>query len=364
MRLRGDALWLAVAVAIVVALTLARPVRVTTVSTYSSYDTGVNGYRAVYEVMRREGVGVHRLERDIGTLHGFVGTLVLSSSDPERYALRPAGRIDRDDLTRIAAMVRSGARLVVLGDALRLSGEAIALPTASSIPPATVALRTGGGALTEGVQRVSASFTRAFVLDSGSHVSTLLAARGRPVVIALRLGRGSVVAIAAPDVFSNGVLADAQNARLAYDILSGNSPVLFDERLHGHVAGASMWDVLPGSVRDAVWVALAALLLAVFGSLFRSAPPMAVAPPRLRDSSAYIGSMAALLRRARAGSAAIERFAQDAARLARARPGAAARPEIAAEISVLEELRRQTGPSDAALLEAARISAHVRKELA
>jgi hypothetical protein len=146
-------------------------------------------------------------------------------------------------------------------------------------------------------------------------------------------------------------------------VLSANAPLLFDERLHGYASGATMWSVLPGPVHAAIWIALAVLLLAVAGSAFRSAPPVVLEAPRLRDSSAYVASMAALLRRAGAAPAAVARFATDAEGLARVRPRAAARPEIASRLARLEELCTQRA-SNAGVLDAAKLNAYVRKELA
>ncbi len=354
----SEALWLAVAIVVVVALTLARPEERATPSTYSSYDTGPNGYRALYEVMRKEGVPTSRLERELGTLREFHGTLVVSQGT----FLDALGSVD---VQRLAALVRAGARLVVLGNVVDASGaQTLHVPGAVTIAQTMVATRVARDSDTDGVTEVTATMTSAFSLRKEPRIRTLLAAGGKSVAVALSLGKGSIVAITAPGIFSNAVLARDQNARFAYDVLSSNGALLFDERVHGYAVGASMWDVLPQSVRGAVWLAVAMLALAIIGSLFRSAPPIALAPPRLRDSSAYVASMAALLRRAHAGAAAIERFAEDAARLARNRPGGGKRPDIVAQLALLETLRASTHPDDSALLVAARADAYVRKELA
>lgn len=360
---RGELLLLAIALLVVVALALARPQQTTPLSTYSSYDTGPNGYRALYEVMRREGARERRFEEELGRMHDVSGTLVISSSDPERFASRPSGVVDAADGARLAAFVRAGGRLVVLGDALAFAGaRAPMLPPTHEIGAATTALPGTSEPLSDGVRRVTSNFTTAFTLR-GHGVHTLLAVRGHPVAIAYAAGRGEVIAMTSPGLFGNAVLARAQNARFAYDVLSGHGTVFFDERVHGYTAGPSMWMVLPQSVRDAVWIAAAIVLLAVFGGLFRSAPPMALEPPRPRETSAYIASMAALLRRTHAGSAAIDRFAHDAALLARARPSLAGSGKVAAQLARLNELRDLPHPSDAALLDAARLNLQLRKEL-
>lgn len=359
---RADITFAAIVLAIVVVLSLAQPQEAPP-STYSSYDTGPNGYRALYEVMRREGVSAGRFERALGTLRSFAGTLVLSPGEAQLVDGQLTGVVDSNDAARLKQLVQGGANLVMLGEGPFFPRRVLELPTTAPIPVASTA-QAANNALTIGVTQVTASFSSAFTWSAKRRVERLLVAHGRPVAIAYRIGRGNVIAIAAPGVFSNDVLARAQNARFAYDVLSARGPLLFDESVHGYASGASMWDVLPTSVRDATWIMLCALALAVFGALFRSAPPITLAPPRLRDSSAYIASMAALLRRAHAGSAAIDRFAWEAQRLARLRPSAARRPEVAASLEQLEVMRRDPHPDNPELLDAANIVLHVRKELA
>ncbi|HEY9084585.1 MAG TPA: DUF4350 domain-containing protein [Candidatus Tyrphobacter sp.] len=365
MKARGEIALLAIGLGIVILLALAGSQREVALSTYSSYDTGPDGYRALYEVIRREGVSVHRFEDDLGRLHARSGTLLVSSSDPERFASRLSGSLDRNDAAALTQFVRGGGRLVCLGDALQFAGaSAVAPPKTASIDAASFAQPAEDDAFTAGVRRVDARFTAAFPSALPRGARTLLAVRGRPVAIAFPVGRGEVIAVTQPGIFSNAVLARDQNARFAFNALTGAGPLLFDERVHGYARGASMWSVLPKSVRAAVWTTLAILLLAVVGGMFRSAPPLALEPPRSRDSSAYVASMAALLRRARAGSAAIERFAQDALRLARMRPSLARSGAVAAQLAELDALQDLSHPGDAALLAAAQLNVQLRKELA
>ncbi len=359
---RADIIFAGIVLLIVVVLSLAQPQQ-SSPSTYSSYDTGPNGYRAVYEVMRREGVSAGRLEKDLGTLHAFSGTLLLSPGEIELVNGQFTGVVAKSDAALLKRLVQSGANLVVLGAGPLFPREALALPATTPIRLASTAQAIGGDTLTEGVARVTGSFTNAFTWTSKRHVRRLLLVDERPVAIAYRIGRGNVIAIAAPGVFSNDVLASDQNARFAYDVLSEKRPVLFDESVHGYTRSDSMWGVLPASVHDAVWIALLVLVLAVFGGLFRSAPPIALAPARLRDSAAYIASMAALLRRAHAGSAAIDRFAREAQRVARMRPSAAQRSEIAVSLARLEAIRSDSHPSERELLEAANLTTYLRTEL-
>lgn len=110
--------------------------------------------------------------------------------------------------------------------------------------------------------------------------------------------------------YTNAALdAHPRNIVALYDAVAGLGPLAFDERIHGFDRSRSLWDVLPVPVRAACWIALAALVLWLIDSNLRFAPAIAVEPPAERNSSDYVRSMARLLRRARAGRAAIERFA-------------------------------------------------------
>ena len=363
MRLRaGDLALAVVALAIVVLLSLAQGTPPQP-STYSSYDTGPNGYRAVYEVMRREGLSVTRLESDLGTLHDQTATLVLSPN------ISPSGTapavLDNADAARLADFVRGGGRIVVLGDALPQAAlKDLKLPSQTAVPATSEATRSADVVLTNGVTRVRGPFTDAFNVPRRDFaVTLLLTVRGGATAIAYPLGRGDVLAVTSPGIFSNAQIANDDNARFAYNLLSSGGTVVFDETLHGYTSKQTVWQVLPASVHDAVWIVLAILLIAIIGGIFRSAPPVALQPRGERDSSAYVASMAALLRRARAGHAAVERFAEDALRHVQDRGAMRRSSEIAAQLEELQQLRKLGRPDDGTLLEAARLNVRLRKEL-
>jgi hypothetical protein len=353
MRIRGDLLVLIGAVIVTALVALSSPQQEPQ-STYSSYDTGRNGYRALYEILRSEGVRTGRFEAQLGTLHRSSVTMIVSDN--------AAGHIvmPGSDVQRLASIVRSGAHLVVTGQMLD-SAKALQLPDTVSMPKASTAVALPS-LFTKNVSNVAGSFSSAFASRRG--VRALLLANRRAVAIEYPLGRGRVIAIGAPDVFSNAVLARDRNAWFAWNVLTGTRGVLFYERLHGYASGSSIWSVMPSGARDAVWICVAIVLLAVVGNAFRSAPPVALAPRRPRDSSAYITAMASLLRRAHAGGNAIERFSRDAARLVRRRPSLSARPEIREWLERLDALASASRPSDADVLAAARHYVSLQRELA
>ncbi|HEY5256977.1 MAG TPA: DUF4350 domain-containing protein [Candidatus Baltobacteraceae bacterium] len=368
-------------IALVIAIALARQAELAAVkpSYFSSYDSGRNGYRALYDVLSRDGVTVRRFERDLGLLDRDTGVLVVSPSDLEAgFSGRTGQRyasIGPSDLLRLRAFARGGGRLVVLDTAFGGADDALlGLPGTHDIKPATVALALTAGPSTAGVSRVRASVGAVFGW-AVPKAEPLLGVAGGTVAIAYPLGKGEVVAIAAPDVLSNAHVAQADNARFAFDVLAGHGVVAFDERLHGYAQDKSFWSALPAPVHAAVWIVLGIVVLALVGANVRFAPALPVDPPGDRDSSDYLASMGALLRRARAARGAIAAFAEDAFRRARRRYGLSGQADVSAIVARIqsEEMRRAIAnldrlraierPSDAALVRAANLCARLRKEL-
>ena len=221
-------------------------------SVHSSFDTGRNGYRALYDVLQREGIPVTRLELPLGMMSSRIGVLVVTT------------RFRGNDLRRLAAFKKRG------GFVLELYG----------------------------------------------------------------------------DRYTNLALSkDPTRARDVYDDVAGKGLVAFDERPYGYDRTQSLWSVLPVPVHVAAGVVVLAVLLALIDANVRFAPPIVREPPAGRDSSDYLRSMAALLRRAHAGRPALERFAH-------------AFPES----RELGELAAKTRPDDAAVMRAATLYAALRKE--
>ncbi len=349
-------------------------------STFSTYDTGRNGYRALYEILQREGVPVARFERPLGLLDANGKTLVVSESGGQVPIAVPAAS---SQMRALAAFVTGGGRLVVLDSDLGGGQDAlVGLPRTMKTAARTVATRAAVNAITAGVATVRGDFRTAFSLDAKAKgakapVTPLLRISGGLAAIAYPFGKGEVVAIAAPTVFSNAYLAQAQNARFAYNVLAaGGGTVAFDERVHGYTEDRSVWDAMPAPARLAFWVALAAVALALIEANVRFAPAIPVDPPDERDSSAYVTSMAALLRRARAARAAIDRFADDALRRARRRYGVAPsagletiaprieRDDVRGALAQIERLRGVERPDERTLVRAAQLNSRLRKDLA
>lgn len=343
-------------------------------STYSTYDVGRNGYRALYEVLLREGVPVRRFERTIGLLDKSVKTLVLASWQTEVNAGMQGVDLESGDVLRLKRFVQGGGRLVVLWESFGDSGDTeLGIPKTRDVSTHQASAMLPSG-LTTGVRNIAAPMPAAFGFALPK-VTPLLANSSGIVAVEFPLGKGEIIAIAGPALFSNAWLGNANNARFAYNVLGTHGLVAFDERVHGYAEDKSFWDALPQQVHVAIFVVLAIIVLGLVGANIRFAPPLNLEPPDERDSSAYLSSMGALLRRARAARHAVATFADDALRRARRRYGLPANSDAAAiamraetdrarrEIVELDQLRTVQRPSEAVVVRAAAINARLRKDL-
>ncbi len=281
MRIRVvESLVLAMVVALVVALAIASASAPP--STYSSFDTGPNGYRAIYDVLQSENVPVTRLEAPLGLLDPRVRVLVATAQViPSALPIQPFIAYDPTDVKRLTQFTQRGGTVVAFGtiNGLKKSGR-----------------------------------------------------------------------VEYFDVTKYTNLALSKNPERALDVyraVAGKGLVAFDEHLQGYDTTKSLWSVLPPAVHAAVVLALVAVVLALIDANVRFAPPIAHDPPQDRDSSDYVASMASLLRRANAATAALERFA-------RAFPSS----------KELRELAAMPHPSGELVLRAATIYINLRKERA
>lgn len=319
----------------------------------STYDTGVNGYAALYDLLAREGARVERLERPIGEFsgHGVVviaGDGALAQAAPSRSAL---AFLDR--------WVRAGGRLAILDSSLaRDARNALGLPYVQRLGEQKSA--TSGCAFARALRGapIAGTFDRGFAGSCNALRATLFSTPSHAVGIAYARGRGAILLITTPAIFDNLHISQNVNARVAIALLSG-STVWFDERVHGYAAGRSFWDVLPQGMRIAIAIALAATLLAIAGANLPFAPPYDARSPEERDSSAYIASVARMLERGGASREALARIARRCDTVLANRTGDERAQMLLRELRTLEAT---PAPGAQDLLHAGRIFARVRKE--
>lgn len=264
-------------------------------STFSTYDVGVNGYRALFEVLAAAGVPVRRFERPLTELDGSVRTLVITGYEYEdEFRAKP---LDANDAAFLRNFVRSGGRLVAIDP--EFAGTSDAAPGVGStvIAAGRDAIVVARNGLTGGVARVSGSI--GWIFPFRERGLPLLANEKGMVAVWYRFGRGDVVAITAPALFGNDQLRNADNLRFAYNVIAGRGIVAFDEYVHGYSDNPTMWGVLPAPVRSAVWIVAGIVLIALIGANVPFAPPFLPESAGDRTSSDYIAAIAALMRRSR-----------------------------------------------------------------
>ncbi|MBV8490884.1 MAG: DUF4350 domain-containing protein [Candidatus Eremiobacteraeota bacterium] len=338
----------------------------------STFDTGRNGYRALYEVLRQSGVPVRRLGRVAARLDPSVRTLVMAIDEDALDSGTPlsGGPDEGADLTGVLQrFVRGGGRLIEIDT--QFAGASDVAPnvgTSKAAPKGTTAaIALASFPETRGVDAVEGPIDAIFPFASSVGVP-LLANRSGVVATRSPYGKGDVIAVTAPALFSNAYLARAQNATFAYDLVAGRGPVAFDDYLYGYEEDfceerffgfGCLYRAMPHPVQVAAWIVLGALALALIGANVPFAPPVPLEPPDERDTSAYVASMGALMRRARAGKAAIAAFAGDARRRARSRTN----QRFAGALAELDRLAEPAHPSEAAVLRAAHLHYELRKDV-
>jgi hypothetical protein len=264
-------------------------------SVSSTYDTGPNGYRALYDVLRAAGVPVHRFERELGTLDPAIRTLIVTGYEHDPSA-KP---LDENDAALLRRFVAKGGRFVAI-DA-EFAGPQDVTPgvgTTLQAPGGGDAIALVTNAYTSGVTRANGSIDWIFPFKEPRGTPLLANDRGM-VAVWYRYGRGQVVAITAPSLFDNAQLRNADNLRFVYNAVANHGVAAFDEYVHGYDDRLTMWAALPGPVHAAAWLTLAIVGLALIGANVPFAPPYLPEPADERDSSAYIGAMAELMRRSR-----------------------------------------------------------------
>lgn len=266
-------------------------------SVFSTYDTGPNGYRALYDVLMAGGLPVRRFEGPLGMLEPSIRTLIITSYGFEDFNI--AHPLNERDAALLKDFVKRGGRLVAIDS--EFAGIADAAPAVGStvLAAGRGAVAVAHNALTEGVVRVDGPVEWIFPYSEKRGVPLLANAQGI-VGMWYRYGRGDVIAITAPKLFGNAALRNGDNLRFIYNaIVSRGGEIAFDEYVHGYSDGPTLWGVLPGAVRAALWIVLAIAAIALIGGNVPFAPPFLPQRSDERTSSGYITAIAELMRRSR-----------------------------------------------------------------
>ena len=358
--MKRDAVLAAVLVALLIAVSLltAKPPATPKAATHAADDFGFGGYRGWSDLLAREGVRVTRFRRHHDALDG-AGLDSLVMSFPANGVPYVWGAGERDALH---AWIRAGGRLIDVGVTPSTSkddgkDEPIALSRKKG--DAKSPLRGPWASI---VQTLAARGTDRIAIKPHQQVETLLADRGGALVARYRLGRGEVISIANGAMFENRVLADGDDARLAYLVAAPRAPggvVAFDEAIRGDIVDKPWYLALDVPERVALaFVALAGLLWLLYG-IVPLGPPVRLRAPREPTSEEFLDAVAALYGRARARDHARDALLAGARR---ALERSARSPENAALAAQLAAAENVPVTGDAALVALARLSRIAREE--
>ena len=193
-----------------------------------------------------------------------------------------------------------------------------------------------------GLHRVQGAVDAWPFRGQAQQVPILRNAKGDILGVTVAVGQGRVVALADPLALCNGYLGQADNGRLAADLLAltpVGGGVLFDEYHHGVVAGGSSQAAWASTAWGAalVWaVVILVVGLAVRGRAF--GPRLPLARGGDRSSAEYATAVGGLLRRAGARAVTLDTLDAATRRLCGERLGLGGEPRTPV---FLEALRRR-----------------------
>lgn len=300
-----DLILLALSLAVLVTFNLlrtqAQPDPVAGLDSYSTFDTASGGYRAWYELLRRENIAADRFEQRPPFLDRHLATLIWA--EPIAFDPRQTPNTSLD-IAALEGWVKGGGRFVYLGH-----DEAAAKAGILNLPATrTVAAKPGAQTIAPtlrnaGVRRAVFEATLRWKPPKNGSVTTLVADVAGPLAISYAYGKGTIVAIVDETAFDNARIADADNARLAFVLVASAASagaVDFDEAAHGFLVPEHWWQIVPRRLLIALLLAVTAFAIALIGAAVRLGP--AIVPARRDDASSaeFVDSLAALFERGRA----------------------------------------------------------------
>jgi hypothetical protein len=261
------------------------------------------------------------------------------------FVLSPTESFSRDEAARALDYVRGGGVLVYAAE----QGDQQLDQTLRVTRQGTIASGSAAGAGPQlaGVSRVTGSVAAQPLAPAPAQVVLLRSTSGQPLAFEEFIGHGRLLVLADPLPLCNGYLEQADNWRLASDLVSlapAGSSVAFDEYHHGTVGVTSP---LTGWLSTAWGAAIAwAVLVAFAGLLLRGrafGPRLALPGAAVRSSAEHVAAVAGLLARSRAAATTGRLLATATRRALAARHGVALGPDF-------ERALEQRAPADAAAL--------------
>jgi hypothetical protein len=278
----------------------------------SSHNAKGSGSKGLYLWLQALGIRAERWEQPLEDLPAHAAVLLM---------IRPSRAVAEEERGALTRWVRGGGVLVLADDAVGVGAPGIrpgppslafglqGRPTGapSSLRPAAPS------AYVTGVETIAPTGSVRFRRREPEGWAPLFADAGGEVVAVRRLGRGVVVAVSDPGIWSNANLEKAGHARLLLNIVqahAGRRTVLVDEYHHGYGTQDGLTRYLQGTAIP--WIlAQAALIFAMFALArgTRFGAPVSPGGESRASSLEYVAALGDLHRRARARGLAAEALA-------------------------------------------------------
>jgi hypothetical protein len=291
---------LAFGLLVAVALATQRAKSTAVLDSYSTYDAASGGYRALYELLGREGLRAGRFEQRPAFLTAQTDTLVWAEPlqfDPRQIATTNA------DVAALQEWVRAGGSLLYIGfDEVAAKRGILGLPRTRGAAATRSTPFVATALAREGVARIDVRAPRRYRVERRGMRVLLDDGRGA-VVVAYPFGRGRVTAVIDESLFTNAALARGDGARLAVALATPRraaGSVDFDEAVHGHDVPERWWQIVPLPFAIALGVAGIAVLIAFAGAAMRLGPALLPETPENRTTGDFIDALASLFARGKA----------------------------------------------------------------
>ena len=265
----------------------------------TTYSAEPGGYMVLYRWLQALQVPVQRWEEDIGSLPREASVLLVA--EPEAT---PA----KGEIQALGEWVSRGGTLVVLATSRTLFLTRFGFSPRGHLERDPVEIRPiQPSPYTAGVRSMKGHGD--WWLESQRPEAVFHAwGPGGGTLAVMGEGKGRVIALPVPELFSNAGLREGDNARLALNLLlqhRRDGVILVDEYHHGH--GKSVLAYLGRSQAKWLFLQGVVLILAIWALWGRRFGPVRPMPAEARRSSMeYVRSMAGLFQRAGARGLALE----------------------------------------------------------
>jgi hypothetical protein len=271
----------------------------------TTYSTAAEGYKALYLWLDELNLPVKRWERDLNILPGEASVLVMV--EPE---LGPS----KGELKSLREWIASGGTFVLIARQANvfwvdMGFELEPMLVMQHLQAKKDPLHFQPGPYTRGVRAIH-YYDHPRLSSSDPQGIVHVRSAGGGLLMVLNKGRGRVIGLTDPSLFSNGSLRDGDHARLALNLLlthRGRGEVLIDEYHHGYGRATSVLEHLSSS-RALIPLLQGIIILFVLWADKgrRFGPPRPLLQEERSSSLEYVRAMAQLYQRAKVRTLALK----------------------------------------------------------